>query len=311
MSTPSPPPTGRQIEIAAGAHRATVVELGATLRAYTVDGRDRIDGFARDEMSTGSRGQVLMPWPNRIASGRYEFGGTSHELALNEPARHNAIHGLVRDANWQVAAIEADRVTMAYRLSPQPGYPFALALEIEYAVSEAGLAVRATATNVGPDACPYGAGFHPYLRLDPDRIDPLVLRLPASASYRSDDDLIPIARETVAGTDLDFRKPRAIGATRMDTAFTDLERDADGRATVSLLDSGSGDTVALWCDESYGYLMVFTGDALPDAERRRVGLAVEPMTCAPDAFRSGDGLIVLEPGASSSGSWGITASPRH
>ena len=311
MSEPSPPPTGRQIEIAAGAHRATVVELGATLRTYSVDGRDRIDGFGRDETSTGSRGQVLMPWPNRIASGTYEFAGASHQLAITEPAKHNAIHGLVRDAKWQAAAVEADRVTMAHTLLPQPGYPFTLALEIEYAVSGAGLAVRASATNIGAAACPYGAGFHPYLRLDPEHIDPLVLRLPASASYRSDDDLIPITREAVAGTELDFRHPRAIGATRMDTAFTELERAADGRATVSLLDPASGDRVALWCDESYGYLMIFTGDALPDPERRRAGLAVEPMTCAPDAFRSGDGLVVLEPGASVSGSWGITASSRH
>ena len=118
--------------------------------------------------------------------------------------------------------------------------------------------------------------------------------------------MIPIGREPVAGTAFDFRDPRAIGATQMDTAFTDLDRDADGRATVRLRDPATGDTVALWCDASYPYLMVFTGDALPDADRRRTGLAVEPMTCAPDAFRSGDGLEVLEPGASTSGTWGIS-----
>jgi aldose 1-epimerase len=305
-----PLPTGRQIEIAHGEQHATVVELGGALRTYEVGSTDtarpRIDGYARDEMASGSRGQVLMPWPNRIAGGAYEFGGTSHQLALSEPPKHNAIHGLVRYCNWTVARVTADRVTMTYTLYPQPGYPFLLGLELTYSIGASGLTVHATATNLGDRACPYGAGFHPYLRLDPDRIDSLELCSPASDYYRSDEHMIPIAREPVAGTAFDFRDARAIGATQMDTAFTALARDADGRATVTLRDPATGDTVALWCDESYRYLMIFTGDALPDADRRRTGLAVEPMTCAPDAFRSGDGLDVLEPGASASGAWGIT-----
>ena len=306
-----PPPTGRQIEIAWRDQHATIVELGAALRSYGIrssDGtRPRIEGYERDEMSSGSRGHVLMPWPNRIAAGRYDFGGTTHQLALNEPAKNNAIHGLVRYANWNVASLDAHRVTMTSTLYPQPGYPFLLELELEYSLGDAGLEVRATATNHGADPCPYGAGFHPYLTLDTDHIDTLELCSPASTYYRSDECLIPIGREPVAGTAFDFRTPRPIGATQMDTAFTDLERDADGRATVWLRDPATGDTVALWCDATYPYLMVFTGDALPEPDRRRTGLAVEPMTCAPDAFRSGDGLSVLEPGASASGTWGIRA----
>jgi aldose 1-epimerase len=195
---------------------------------------------------------------------------------------------------------------MRYTLYPQPGYPFLLGLELRYALGTSGLTVHAGATNLGNEACPYGAGFHPYLRLDPDRIDSLELSSPASEYYRSDDRMIPIGREPIAGSAFDFRDARAIAGTQMDTAFTRLARDADGRATVKLRDPATGDTVALWCDESYPYLMIFTGDALPDADRRRTGLAVEPMTCAPDAFRSGDGLEVLEPGASGSGAWGIT-----
>jgi aldose 1-epimerase len=302
-----PLPTGRQIEIAHGNQSAIVVELGAALRTYEVATRPRIDGYASDEMASGSRGQVLMPWPNRIAGGEYEFGGTSHQLALSEPPKNNAIHGLVRYCNWTVATAEPDRVKMTYTLYPQPGYPFLVGLELTYTIGASGLAVHATATNLGDRACPYGAGFHPYLRLDPDRIDSLELCSPASDYFRSDEHMIPIARETVAGTAFDFRDARAIGATQMDTAFSALARDADGRATVRLRDPATGDTVSLWCDESYPYLMIFTGDALPDADRRRTGLAVEPMTCAPDAFRSGDGLDVLEPGTSTSGAWGISA----
>jgi aldose 1-epimerase len=310
-SSPNQPrPTGRQIDIAHGDQRATVVELGGALRTYEVGSsgraRSRVDGYASDEMATGSRGQVLMPWPNRIAGGTYEFRGVRQQLALSEPQKNNAIHGLVRYDNWTASTVESDGVTMAYTLFPQPGYPHLLGLEVEYGLAASGLTVRATATNLGDEPCPYGAGFHPYLRLDPVLIDSLELCSPGSTYYRSDDDMIPIARETVAGTAFDFRAARAIGATQMDTAFTDLTRDADGRATVTLRDPATGDSVALWCDASYPYLMIFTGDALPDPARRRTGLAVEPMTCAPNAFRTGDGLQVLEPGTSTSGAWGIS-----
>jgi aldose 1-epimerase len=302
----TPPPSGRQIEISSGEQRATIVEVGGALRTYSVGSRDRIEGYDRDEMCSGSRGQVLVPWPNRIADGSYEFGGTRHQLALNEPALGNAIHGLVRWAASVVAEHRSDRVTMSHTLFPQPGYPFALSIEIEYSLDDAGLRVRTTATNNGPDRCPYGAGFHPYLRLDPIGIDGLELHSPAAVYFPSDDRKIPIARADVAGSPFDFREPRVLGTTQMDHAFTDLERGTDGRATVRLRDPANGDTVELWLDAGYSYLMVFTGDALPDPHRRRTGLAVEPMTCAPNAFRTGDGLEVLDAGSTTSATWGLT-----
>ena len=89
----------------------------------------------------------------------------------------------------------------------------------------------------------------------------------------------------------------------LDHAFTDLERDEDGRARVELRDPDAGDELTLWVDETHPYVMVFTGDPLPDVNRR--SLAVEPMTCPPNAFRSGEGLIRLEPGQSFTSSWGI------
>jgi aldose 1-epimerase len=305
------PRSGRQFEISCRDQQATIVELGAALRTFTVGSQERVDGYAPDEMCSGSRGQLLVPWPNRIAGGRYEFGGVHHQLALNEPTMDNAIHGLGRWVNWTLDEHAADRVAMSYTLFPQPGYPFVVALEVAYLLDDDGLSVRTTATNLGDEPCPYGAGSHPYLRLDPDRIDGLELLSPAVTYYESDEHQIPTGRATVSGTAFDFREPRLIGATEMDHAFTDLERDVAGRATVRLRDPATGDGVELWCDAGYAYLMIFTGDALPDRERRRTGLAVEPMTCAPNAFRTGDGLEVLDPGATTSATWGLRATGSH
>jgi aldose 1-epimerase len=294
---------GGQIDIACGEQRVAVVGLGGGLRSYVADGRKLLDGFPAGERPTSGRGQVLAPWPNRIEDGSYEFDGKRLQLPLTEPEHGNAIHGLVRCAMWNVVDLTPDRVVMDYLLEPQPGYPFTLALGIEYSLSDAGLTVTTTARNVGVEACPYGSGQHPYLTLGTPEVDTLRLRVPGRVVAFSDERGLPVRSESVDGSKYDFRAGRTIGGTVLDNAYTDFERGADGRARV-LLDDPNGDSgVTLWVDESYPYLMVFTGDPLPDVARRSI--AVEPMTCPPNAFRTHDSLIVLEPGESTASTWGM------
>jgi aldose 1-epimerase len=290
-------PSGEQVELAFGAQRTVVVAVGAGLRTYAVGTRPIVDGYGPDVLCPSGRGQLLVPWPNRIEDGRYDFGGRSHQLALNEPERRNAIHGLVRWSHWSVAERSADRVAFEHLLYPQPGYPFALEWRAEYSLSEAGLAVRFAATNVGSEVAPFGAGWHPYLAIESAVVDDVELRVPAATVLLANERGTPVGSGPVGNEGLDFRESRAIGSTELDHCFTDLEREGDGRARVVV------GATTLWADESYPYLMIFTGDGLPDVERRSV--AVEPMTCAPNAFRSGEGLVRLEPGQSHLGSWGI------
>jgi aldose 1-epimerase len=296
-------PSGEQIEIRAGDRRVVVAEVGAGLRSYTVAGKDVLDGYSVEEMARSGRGQVLIPWPNRIQDGTYEFGGTEHQLPLNEIEARNAIHGLVRWVSWTTAAREDDRVVLEHTLRPQPGYPFSLALRLEYAVSDKGLRVTTMATNIGREECPYGSGMHPYLTVGTETVDSLELRAPGRTVLRTDDRGIPVDSEPVAGTGYDFGRAKPIGATKLDHAFADLERDADGLARVELVDPDSGSAVSLWADDGYTYLQLFTGDPLPDVARR--SLAVEPMTCPPNAFRTGESLIVLAPEESTTSTWGL------
>jgi aldose 1-epimerase len=296
-------PSGEQIEIRAGDQRVVVVEVGGGLRSYTIGGRELLDGYGEADMATAGRGQVLIPWPNRIQDGTYEFAGRTHQLPLTEPEAGNAIHGLVRWAAWSVGEREADRVVMEHALHPRPGYPFSLDLSIEYSVSDEGLRVASTATNVGPDACPYGSGAHPYLTVGAERVDSVVLSAPGRTLLQLDSRGVPVAAAPVEGTDYDFRQPRAIGATTLDNAFTDLERHDDGLARVEVRHPDNGTGLTLWLDESYPYLQLFTGDSQPSVDRR--SLAVEPMTCPPNAFRTGQGVVVLEPGESTTAEWGL------
>jgi aldose 1-epimerase len=297
-------PSGRQFDIALGDQRVVVVEVGGGLRSYTVGDVDVLDGYPVDGTCTSGRGQVLIPWPNRIEDGRYDFDGASHSLPLDEVPNRNAIHGLVRWAAWTAEQHEPHRVVMAHVVHPQPGYPFTLSLSIEYSLSNAGLAVRTSATNTGDHDCPYGCGAHPYLRAGTGTVDTLELRIPAGTVLRSDERSLPIGSAPVAGTDYDFRTRRAIGGLVLDNAFTDLERDADGVARVELRDPASGAGRTLWIDGAYPYVMVFSGDPLPDVARR--ALAVEPMSCPPNAFRSGESLVRLAPGESHTATWGIS-----
>jgi aldose 1-epimerase len=308
MAQPSQVPlTGAQHDITAGDYRATITELGAGLRQLSYRGRAAITGYAADEVPPAGAGQLLAPWPNRVDGGRYAFGGASYQLDLSEPAHGNAIHGLTRWANW-AATPDAGRVELRYTLHAQPGYPFCLELRASYELSaDGGLQVSVTARNAGSRPAPYGTGQHPYLTAGTPLIDECRLELPAASLLPADDRGIPAGDPgDIGGTPFDFRASRAIGGTSMDHAFTGLARDSAGRAWARL--TGSDTEVAFWAGAGYQWLQVFSGDALPPG-RRRKALAIEPMTCPPNAFVTGTDLLTLAPGDSVTHSWGIQV--RH
>jgi len=298
-------PTGTQYEISGAGQRAVVTEVGATLRHYSVAGRDVIEDFPAEDMSPASHGQVLAPWPNRLQAGRYQWGGAMCQLPLSEPARHNAIHGLVRWQAWTRSEQSGDSVTLTHRIHPRDGYPFLIDIELRYRLDDDGLTVLATAANRGLGPAPFGIGFHPYLRLGTEAVDHLILDCPAATMLVTDDSGIPTGRQVVDGTAFDFRSPRAIGALQLDTAYTDLSPGSDGRYRVTLSEPGPAPvSTTVWMDPSFGHVMVFSGDTL-GPERMRKALAVEPMTCPPNALASGESVINLEPGVAWVGSWGI------
>lgn len=299
-------PSGEQYTLHLGDQGAVVTEVGATLRSYTVAGREVLDTFAADQMSTSGRGQALLPWPNRIDRGRYTFAGQTYQLPLTEPEAGNAIHGLTRWLNWVLVDQTPSRVALGLLLHPQVGYPFLLALEIAYTLTAAGLETRTTARNVGAAPLPFGAGQHPYFTLGVAPIDSLRLTLPAATYLPTNDRGIPTGRAPVAGTDLDFRAQRPIGPAALDTCFADLAADADGLVRVHLAHPSGAPRLTLTLDPAYAYVQVFTGDTIGDPAARRRGVAVEPMTCAPDAFNSGDGLRVLAPDETFTVHWQVS-----
>lgn len=300
------PPSGAQWTIAADGHEAVIVEVGGGLRTYRHDGVDYVDGYGLDELCPGCAGQVLAPWPNRIRDGRYSFGGREFQLALTEPERHVALHGLVNYLPWRLESQTADSVVVRCDLPAQSGYPWPLLLRAEWRIGPTGLHVTHQATNVGREECPFGFSVHPYLRLPGVAVDDLLLRVPARSHLLLDNRLLPIGVAKVAGGEYDFTEPRRIGPAAIDMAFGDLELDpaAEEASRVTLSSPDGTAAVSVWADATFGWWQVFTGDTLP-GERYRRSVAIEPMTCPPDAFRTGRDVIVLEPGRTFQASWGI------
>ncbi|WP_309648121.1 aldose 1-epimerase family protein [Nocardioides sp.] len=303
------PPSGEQFEISGGGYRAVVTESGAALRSLTYAEWSLVDGFGEHEMSYGGRGQLLMPWPNRIRDGRYSFGGTEHQLALTEPKRGNASHGLARWVAWSVEEHTGHSVSLQYRLMAQSGYPWTLDLHVTYDLSADGLTVTQTATNTGPAPAPYACGAHPYLSVGPGPVDTWELTLPADTCALTDERLLPVGREAVEGTAYDFRVARPLRGLELNHTFTDLTRDRRGIATTLVRDPATGRGVALWVDEHVRWLLLYTADDVAGLERRSI--AVEPMSAGVDAFRSGEDLVTLaptgEPGDQLSVTWGVRA----
>ena len=228
-------PTGEQYEIVSGAYHAVITEVGATLRSFSADGRDVVRGFGVEEMSKAGRGQNLIPWPNRIRDGRYIFNGVTQQLALSEPARYNASHGLARYAPWVLVDKKPDAVTNRIRIHPQPGWPGTLEAMITHQVGADGLTVTVEATNIGAEELPFGYGAHPYLTVGEATVDEVAVTVPAASYLEVDDRLLPTKISPVDGTVYDLRRGPILGSASLDTAMTDVSRDPDGRWRTKLV----------------------------------------------------------------------------
>lgn len=293
------PISGEQYELTFEGYRASIASVGASIRSLTIDGRDLVVPFDADEVRPHFRGATLAPWPNRVIDGTYSFGGEDYLLDLSEPKRGHALHGLVAWQDFALVSQVSNRLALATTIEARYGYPFRLDILVEFTLDADGLHTLVTATNTGADDAPYGVAPHPYLVAGSGQVDDWTLTLPADTVMTvTEDRLIPTGAATVADGGFDFRSGRQLGDIIIDHAFTDLT------AFEVTITSPEGTGVAMTWDEACPWVQVHTADQ-PDPAISRLGLAVEPMTCPPDAFNSGLDLIVIAPGESSSAGWAI------
>ncbi len=298
------PLSGEQHTLTAGGYVAQIASVGATLRSLTLEGRDLVVPFDADEVRPAYRGATLAPWPNRVTDGRYSFDGVDYLLSLTEPEREHALHGLASWLDFTAVRSDDSSVVLTATIEAQAGYPFRIRVDVAYSLSATGLATTVTATNVGKHRAPAGLGPHPYLVAGDGPVDAWDLELPAERVMTIQGErMLPGPVVDVEELDFDFRSRRTIGETEIDHAFTGLARE-NGEAVVRVTAADGSGAGIRWGTEC-PWVQVHTAD-LPDRRPgHRIGLAVEPMTCPPDAFNSGVDLHVLEPGSALSASWEI------
>jgi aldose 1-epimerase len=316
VSTPTPtttttrPASGTQYRLEAAGYALDVASVGATTRRLTYRGRDLVVPFEADELRPAFRGALLAPWPNRVVDGRWVRDGESLQLPLTEPNRGHALHGLAAWLDFAAVDVAPDAVTLSATVEPQAGYPFRVEVVVRYRLDADGLHTTVTGTNVGADVAPFGAAPHPYLVAPGGPLDGWTLSLPAATVLEvTPDRLIPTVLAPVDEAEsgaFDFRAPRVLGTTEIDHAFTDLIRDDDALTTVSVTDADGRGAAMTWGADC-GWVQIHTADLPPAVGTTRLGLAVEPMSCPPDALNSGTDLLRLEPGSSASVSWRLHA----
>lgn len=294
--------TGEQFEIRRGPARAVITEVGAGLRSFEVAGVPYVESFGADERPPAGAGCVLVPWPNRVAGGVWSWRGVTQRLALTEPRRGHAIHGLTRYLTWRLVDHTESVVILETTVNEQPGWPVALTVRLRYELDSSGLVVAYTLINIGAGTVPFGVGAHPYPRAGEAATDDCELRLAAQTMLDLDEQLIPtgVVRPVPEG----LRTGQRLAGVRLDTPFGGVRPDPDGLVRHRL--SGGEVTVELWADQVFRWVQVYTPDDFPGRGR---AVAIEPMTCPPDALNSGTDLIELAPGQRWSARWGLT--PRR
>lgn len=295
-------------ELTHGKYRADVVSTGAGLRKLEYDGSPLTETWEAGTKPPLSAGLVLAPWPNRVADGKFTFDRAEYQLEITDPAKNNASHGFVRRVDWTLVDHGASRVEQSVDIGVHQGWPFEITVNVVHELTAGGLVVTASATNTGDVDAPYGMGFHSFVRVGDVPLDECTLEFSAGTRMPIDPKRsLPIPPSVaIADTDFDFRAPKLLEGVWLDTPFSAELPDETGRA-YHVLRGPDGTATALWTDREFDWVQIFTADpkndqAYPDRGR---ALAIEPMTCPPDAFNSEIDLLVLGPGKSWTGTWGM------
>lgn len=279
-----------KVHISSNEVSAVISTEGAALIGLSVSKLDLIEPNTRDGLYAG---KILAPWPNRIKDGKYSFNKKDYQLPVNEVSKNNSLHGLVANCHWEVILQDQSKVILQHLLNQPDIYPGKLQLQVSYEIIEQGVEISVLSENVGDISAPYGVSIHTYLVAGAlVKNNELLLQLPTDQFLEVDAErLLPIKLQPVTGTNFDFISLKKISDLFIDHAF---KYSSDYPRSISLLNAeGQGAEVIF--DEQSNWIQIHTADRDLQADSR-MAVAIEPMTCPPDAFNSGIDLVVLEPG---------------
>ena len=303
MTTTTPSaPTGEQFTITRGDATATITEVAAALRHFSIGGVDLTETYPETATPPFADGIVLMPWPNRIEDATWQLDGKPQNLDITERDKNNALHGLLRYSPYRLVERDESSVTLGAVVFPQHGYPFHLDTNVRYELVDGGLNVTHSVTNLSAAKAPVAIGTHPFLTIGDVPTEELQLTVYAATRFEVDARLNPIREIDVEGPNYDLRPGRAVKDLQLDDAFGGLIT-VDGVSAI--LRAPDGREVRLLQDDNHPYVQVFTTRRFPKNGGLGLAVAVEPMTAPPNAFNTGIGVRWVEPGESWTVGWGI------
>lgn len=304
-------PTGEPLELRSAGVVARIGTVAAVLRSVTVDGvaiTQPIPDGSRPSFCTGI---VLAPWPNRVRDGLWTLDGRQQQLDLTEAERHNALHGLLEFADYEVRDRSETSVTLGAVIPPQHGWPFLLDTWVRYELLPDGIAATHGVTNLSDLRAPYGTGAHPFLRVGDVPAAELELTVAAERYLEVDERLNPVELRDVEGTAFDVRDAKRVAQLELDTAYTGVGFGdvVDGRGISAWVAAPDGARTILRQDVDWPWVQAFTTDIYATPDGPISAVAVEPMTAPPNALNSGDDLIWLQPGDEWQGGWDLRYAP--
>jgi aldose 1-epimerase len=294
-----------------GEYVSIIPDLGGSINNLVLKQNDKlvdiIDGYksmedAKENLLTSFKGSNLYPFPNRIEGGKYSFKEQLLHLNCNFPQENNAIHGLVYDQPFDVISKEDGdfgcTLVLRYIVTkPLPGYPYNNMIEVNYKWNEENQFVCSTKiTNLSDDLMPVGHGWHPYFIAGNTKVDELYIQFPSKEILEVNDKGIPTGKKDEY---ISFNELKPLGKTNFDSCF--LLSSEDKEATILIENKKENIKYKIWQENGvhkYNYLQVYTPPS-------RESIAFEPMTCSPNAFNTGEGLIVLAPQERITINWGI------
>lgn len=252
-----------------------------------------IDGYTneadfKEKNSSSFKSNVLFPYPNRIRNGIYSFGEQLYTLPINFTAEDNAIHGLVYDKEFTVIETSANNksasISMEYVYNESvTGFPFLFRLCITYTLTKQRLRIETRIQNNGTKQFPYGFGLHHYFKVS-DSVAHTSLEVPTNYTLPVDSHMIPTGEKQEY---TEFTESKLIDTTTFDTCFEVLKNKQN---IIKLSDTNSGSNLQIaYSSKDFPYVQIYTPP-------HRKSIAIEPMTCAPNAFNNNMGLLMLQGG---------------
>lgn len=254
-----------------------------------------------DMLDQSYKGSLLAPFPNRIDGGKYNFNGRVNQLEINLPDENNAIHGLIYNRPFHIVSQNTSETSANLELKfisdgSLKGYPYKFELSIIYSLDELnGLSICAKVSNIDSVNIPFGIGWHPYFTFN-TKINNLEFKLPSDVQFIVNNRMLPTGKVKSYNS---FHSPSLIEESNFDTCFGLTEKS--GIAETQIFDKELNIGFAIWQEtgvNKYNYLQIYTPDS-------RNSIAIEPMTCIPNAFNTEGSFTVLEPAETSSTSWGV------